>query len=192
MKSKIGLLLLIIFLFQGCIIHSLYPFYTAETIILDENLEGSWSDSGYSKNGECSYQLLSEKDKDDNFYHFTICEDGISSTFDVHLVKIGEYTYFDFYPDRSNIGKGGITDFYLMPTHSISKVNISENSLSMESINVEWLEDLFKQRKIRIKHEKVEEEIILTASSKDLQKFILKYADEEKAFEAADVYQRKK
>ena len=64
MKNKIGLLLLIVFLFQGCIIHSLYPLYTAETIILDENIEGFWI-SPYSKgNAGCPEGLLFEKDKD--------------------------------------------------------------------------------------------------------------------------------
>ena len=198
MKNKIGLLLLVIFLFQGCIIHSLYPFYTSETIILDKNLEGFWENPDASKNENCPEGLLFEKNEEDDFYHLTICENGLWSKLDVHLVRIGEYTYLDFYPDRSYSREKGkendivFTDFHLISTHSISRVTISENNLSIESINMEWLKDLFEQRKIRIKHEKIEEGIVLTASSKDLQKFIYKYSDEEKAFESADVYEKKK
>ena len=62
----------------------------------------------------------------------------------------------------------------------------------MESFKTEWLEDLFKQRKIRIKHEVIkDDEILLTASSKDLQKFVLKYEEEKKAYKDGDEYIKK-
>ncbi|MFK7772980.1 MAG: hypothetical protein AB8F94_12615 [Saprospiraceae bacterium] len=198
MKNKIGLLLLIVFLFQGCIIHSLYPLYTAETIILDENIEGFWAVPSSKKNADCPEGLLFEKAKDKNFYYLTTCEDGVSSQFETHLVKIGKYTYLDMYPERDHPrekgkdNKVGLADFHLIATHSFARVTVNESKLTMESFKTEWLEDLFKQRKIRIKHEVIkDDEILLTASSKDLQKFVLKYEEEEKAYEDEDEYIKK-
>ena len=47
--------------------------------------------------------------------------------------------------------------------------------------DIEWLEQLFKQRKIRIKHEVMEEDIIvLTAPTAELQEFVRKYAEAKK------------
>lgn len=198
MKNKIGLLLLIALLFQGCIIHSLYPLYTAETTILDKNIEGFWGYPSSNENADCPQGLLFEKVQDQNFYYLTTCEDGVSSKFETHLVKIGKYTYLDMYPmrehprEKGKENKIGVTDFHLIPTHSFARVTVNENKLVMESFNTKWLEDLFKQRKIRIKHEVIrDDEIVLTASSKDLQKFVLKYEDEKKAYDDGDEYIKK-
>lgn len=198
MKNKVGLLLLVVFLFQGCIIHSLYPLYTAETIFLDKNIEGFWTSPSSKGDADCPKGLLFEKAQDKNFYYLTTCEDGVSSKLETHLVKIGKYTYLDMYPERDHPrekgkeNKVGFSDFHLIATHSFARVTVNEKKLTMESFKTEWLEDLFKQRKIRIKHEVIkDDEILLTASSKDLQKFVLKYEEEKKAYKDGDEYIKK-
>lgn len=197
--KKIHLILLafILLLFQGCILHSLYPLYTEETIITNDQIEGFWTTDGDKKNDECPEGLLFERHKDQNHYHLTLCEDGVWSRFDVHLVKIGEYTYMDFYIDRDYPREKGkenkyvYADWHLIPTHSFSRIHLSEDQLIIENFDTDWLEKLFKERKIRIKHEMVNDEVLLTASPEDLQKFVRKYANHEKAFEEGDVYSKK-
>lgn len=196
-KNHLILLTAILFLFQGCIIHSLYPLYTEETIITNDQLEGFWTMEGNKVDNECAEGLLFERHEGQNHYHLTLCEDGVWSRFDIHLVKIGKNTYIDFYPDRDHPrekrkeNKYGLSDLHLYPTHSFSRINISENQLIIESFDMDWLEKLFKEKKIRIKHEMVDDDILLTASSKDLQKFVEKYADNKKAFQEGDVYSKK-
>lgn len=196
MKNKILLLALVMFLFQGCIIHSLYPLYTDDTIITNENIEGFWSveTSNPTEDVECPSGMLFEKVENTDHYYMTICEDGVSSKFETHLVQIGKYTYLDMYPERDHPrekgkeNKVGYSDIHLVPTHSFTRIKVSEKNLILESFKAEWLEKLFKQRKIRIKHEIVEDEILLTASSEDLQKFVKKYADEKEAFEDEEIF----
>lgn len=66
----------------------------------------------------------------------------------------------------------------------------SSKQLSIEWLNEEWLAELFEQNKIRIQHEVVydgevkddNKMYILTASTDELQKFILKYGSDPNAF----------
>ena len=54
-------------------------------------------------------------------------------------------------------------DMHLFPVHTFAKVNIEQN-------------------KIKISHEKSGQNIILTASTGELQKFVVKYGSDEDAF----------
>jgi hypothetical protein len=82
-----------------------------------------------------------------------------------------------------------VFDLHLAPMHSIAVVeSISENEVKIKWFDETWLEKMFSANKIRIRHEKVmdldlkpdEDEgmYLLTASTDELQKFIIKYRDE--------------
>jgi len=66
--------------------------------------------------------------------------------------------------------------------NTFAKVIIEDDQIGLSMFNGDFLEKLLKQNRIRIKHEKVEDSYVLTASSKELQKFVLKYAEDEDAF----------
>ncbi|MDI6784878.1 MAG: hypothetical protein QME64_12400, partial [bacterium] len=50
-------------------------------------------------------------------------------------------------------------------------------------LNLDWVKNQIDQKKIKIQHEIVNDIVVLTAPTKELQKFILKYADDTAAFE---------
>ena len=70
--------------------------------------------------------------------------------------------------------------------------------MNIQWYNEEWLIGLFKENKIRIAHEKIpyeggkavndEFQVVLTASTDDLQKFMLKYSDDPKAFKNSNPF----
>ena len=51
----------------------------------------------------------------------------------------------------------------------------------------EWIEKLFDENKIRIKHEVIDGDAVLTASTDDLQKFFTKYVNDKDAFLDPDI-----
>ena len=53
------------------------------------------------------------------------------------------------------------------------------------------MEKLLKEKPTAVKHEMVEDRLILTASTKELQKFVLKYADDDRVFTNEIVLDRK-
>ena len=77
-------------------------------------------------------------------------------------------------------------------TSKLLRVDLSPGKMVIQWYNEEWLIGLFRQNKIRIAHEKIPYvdgksdesnfQVILTASTDDLQKFMLKYMDDPNAF----------
>ena len=171
MKNKWLIAVGMIFLLQACI-PSIHPLYTADTLIFEEALVGNWSDGpdrqwDFKRGTNKNYQVI-----------FT--ENGKPVQYDVHLVQLGNSYFLDFYLDE-NLNDNYITP--LIPSHSFAKVIWKEDKMDIYFFDYEWLEKLFKQRKIRLKHEVADDNtIILTASSEELQKFVQKYAHEEAAF----------
>ena len=75
---------------------------------------------------------------------------------------------------------------HLIDTHSLVKLEI----LSSDRMNIKWLDEdklknLINDKKIKIKHEKagIDEDILLTASSGELVKFIEKLTHTENEYD---------
>jgi hypothetical protein len=69
---------------------------------------------------------------------------------------------------------------------------ITKDEVLIKWFNEEWLRTLFDQNRIKIAHEAILDEIpkdaddktyILTASTEELQKFLIKYGNEDAAFD---------
>lgn len=177
MKKVIVFLVLIIFLAQSCIF-SLHPLYTKETITYDSKIEGKWSDGDVDSNdGPITWEF---KRKQQGYELIRYSEDVDTLSYEATLVKLGDYLFLDLKKELEDDSMDDIS-FYL-PTHNFAKVLFKENKLELVFFDDAYLEKLFKQRKIRLKHEVVDDTIVLTASSEELQKFIVKYANDPKAF----------
>ncbi len=122
-------------------------------------------------------------------------EDRKPAIFDVHLIKLAGDYFFNFYPtDDIKIGvKGDQIDyfdkrfndfesFHYYPVNSFAKISFEKGQVKIALFNADYLGKLLDQKRIRIKHEKTQSGYILTAKPEELQKFIQKYSDDEKAF----------
>lgn len=93
--------------------------------------------------------------------------------------KIDDQYFLDFIPfmyDSKDTSQ--LTKEHLIVTHSVAKLDInSNNTLNLSWLDEDRIEDLFKANKLRLKHERIgiEEDLILTASSKELYAFLKKY-----------------
>ena len=80
-----------------------------------------------------------------------------------------------------------MTAYHHIPVHTLARVQYSRDSILLYWYGDEWLNELFEQNRIRIKHETVEnhdyDRQVLTASTDELQKFIKKYANDPKTSE---------
>ena len=109
--------------------------------------------------------------------------------YNVNLFKLDNTIFLDFYVEKienqtSAPSKSDVTwwSLHLLPVHTIAKLNIEGDTLKISWFDIAWLEDQLKEKKIKIRHEKNGENILLTAKTKDLQKMISKYAESEEAF----------
>lgn len=122
----------------------------------------------------------------DNSYKIVFKEkQGIETKFHAHLFSLGGNQFIDFYViDES---ENDMYEIHMIPAHTLAKIKVGR-SLEIKWFNEEWLKKLFEENRIKISHEKLklygddEESYILTASTDELQKFLLKYGDDSNAF----------
>lgn len=186
MKRIPFLLVLIFVLVQSCVIMSLHPLYTDDTIVYLEGIEGKWSDD--SAEEPTNYMEITRQQKG---YELSVYgEEGDTTIHEIVIVELGGKYFADFYKP---VAKESLTNSlaYHYPTHNFARLKMNGNKMEWYFFDGDYLKKLFEQRKIRIKHERVDDDIILTASSEELQKFIQKYADDPEAFDGGDVYLRK-
>jgi len=168
----------------GCLPTSINPLYTDKDLAFDPALAGVWSDKDDSKE-TWTFEKAGEKS-----YKFLYTEsDGKAGQFEARLLKIGDTRFLDFFPDESGIAEMNRSDFYkihLVRTHSFLKVSQIEPTLQMTPLDLKWLREFLGKNPQAIRHEKIgdgdDAQIVLTASTAELQKFVLTHLKTEGAF----------
>jgi hypothetical protein len=174
--------------FSGCVVYSFYPLYTEKDLFPNTLLLGEWLDEDGTEwkfeyaykgkkvpeNMDSTSYILTQKYKDEELQD--------SSKFSVHVIKLGESYFLDFYMEDYMNDDLLLKNFHIIPVHTFAKLTVEENSLEIHWFDQAWLEDLLKKNRIRIHHENNGDFILLTAKPAELQKFVLKYADDEAAF----------
>lgn len=176
MKQSIVLLLLMSVLFSSCIVLSFYPLYSDDTLAERPELIGTWT-----INGDGTW-IFTRDENEPGGMILTEINYGDTSRYFAALVKLGDDYFFDLQPDLSEDAH------YLSfpyPMHSFYRISFMEdNQMEVFLFDSDYLEKLFEQRKIRIKHEYDEKQgiYVLTAPTPEIQAFVRKYAHDPKAF----------
>ena len=214
MKTKGLILILTILLFSSCIVKSLQPFYTKDSLSFNEKLLGSWTDNEKGQWIVESIKAKFEQDKkegvelsEEDFRAFEAYKDGYylnyiknekEAGFVAMPFKINEQYFLDFIPIEIEDDEiNSLAAEHLLKTHSVTKLDInSDQSISFSWLSEERMKDIFDAQKIRLKHEKIgfEEDLLLTASSEELYLFLKKYmqSDIEDKWKKSDMLTLKK
>lgn len=192
MKKLISFLLLTVMavMLQGCIVKSLHPFFKESDVIFKKELLTTWTDQD---GGQWSIRPFKEKA---NAYEMHFLHNGEKDVvFLAHLFLLNNELYFDFLPLSDGVENESLTLFnlHLMPTHSIAKIAVlNKDEIQVKWLNEGWMWSLFDQNRIKISHEVIYDEApendqdktyVLTASTEELQKFVVKYGGEDAAFD---------
>ncbi len=195
MKTKGILLISAILLFSSCIVKSLQPFYTKDSLSFNEKLLGNWTDNKKGKWEIASVEDEFIKDRkegikfsEDDKKAFENYKDGyiiqyIKKEKEVGFIampfKINDDYFMDFIPiEIEDDGINSLAAQHLLKTHSVTKLDInSDNDITFSWLSERRIKDIFEANKMRLKHEKVgpEEALLLTASSEELYAFLKKY-----------------
>jgi len=198
-KKKVTLLFLGLLLLNSCIVKSLFPFFTKDTVQFEKLFLGVWQDSKEDNNqwiissvkdisaiekakktNPDSAEDLEFYDNYKNGYYAAYQEEkeNRTSIFLVVPFKLKNQLFLDFTPLIDDKNMNSLVSYHIAPTHSLAKFDISNNNnVSIKWLSSEKVENLITSDKIRIKHEKLSpnNEHILTAPSDELQKFITKF-----------------
>src|SRR6185295_9281936 len=110
----------------------------------------------------------------------------IRSTNYAFMVKLGKYYYMDYYPASEKERQSADNFFaaHYIPMHSIYRIEFNNNnSFNVQRLDGGYLEKLIKNKQIRIRHEVMEDGgIFITASTEELQQYLIKYSDVPEAY----------
>jgi hypothetical protein len=168
----------IIIAFSGCIVASLNPLYTDKDLVSDPAIVGTWGDN------EKNTFTFVEDGK--NKYECTITSDSIANNFEAHLVQLGKNRFLDLYPKDLDEKQNAINLYYrlhMVPVHSFSQIWFKNDQLYVSLLNLDWMKKQIEQNKIKIPYHESDGIIVLTGPTKEIQNFILKYANDTMAFE---------
>jgi hypothetical protein len=103
-----------------------------------------------------------------------------SSYFFGSFAYLDDQFYLDLYP--FDLGSIDFTTSHYLPVHTFSKILVYEDSLSINLFKDSWIEEQITENRVRIKHEKTDDSILITAGTEELQKFIIKYGNMSEAY----------
>jgi hypothetical protein len=177
---------------SGCLVSSLHPFYKEKDKVFDEALVGNWIDKDsciwvIRRNMVPDGFMSGKPDRPDSSYSITYYEsENAVAYLQGTLFILNGQRYVDFFPlpDEDHF-LTDMTSFHYVPAHTLARMQFKKDTAMLFWFGEEWLSELFENNRIRIDHEKVEfspdyQPNILTAETDDLQKFILKYMNDEK------------
>lgn len=159
----------------GCLVPSLHPLFTDKDKAVRTELLGDWaSEDGGER---WSFQLES-----DSSYSVAYVESNDTSWFVAHLVQLGDHFFMDLYPDPVDVLSDAYK-FHLVAAHTFSKLEFDSGVVHMSVLDAEWLRGRLDSGKLNLAHELPgPDDLVLTATTEDLQKFMLSIADESDAF----------
>lgn len=196
MKAKKTLFYLLAAILGGCIpVMSLHPLYTDQDLVFEEKLLGTWIDDS---NNIWEFKDPNEQGK---IYELIVVDDeGKKGSFAAHLVKLQNTLFLDVYPNKLPCKSQDPEDmqwsynaFLTVGVHTFMKVNSTEPQLKMQLTDDDELKKLLNEDPNAVEHTWLEDgKLVLTASTKELQAFVLKYADDKRVFIDETVLTRRK
>ena len=188
MKTKKLLFYMFAVIVGGCVpVISLHSLYTEKDIIVDKKLCGTWTDDPNSPKTTWIFEIT---DDPKNAYHLMfIDEDGNKGFFVAYLVRLQDKLFLDLFPgelpwvgEDPNRMDWPYNSLFLIPAHTFVKVDSIEPQLKLRLTLESKIEELLKENPSVVEHTSAGERIVLTGSTKKLQAFVLKYADDERVF----------
>ncbi len=170
-----------LFLSAGCV-QSLHEVYTQEQLFFEPSLAGTWT------NGEAKPTLLlvSGNEAEKVYQIYIVNEDKKKSgPYDAHIARVGEHYLVDLVAARPTIDPPAEFEAALgmaVPTHVIMLADITPPVVKLRAIDYSWMKKFVGENPSAIKFERVDSDILLTASTADLQAFFLKHRTTEGAF----------
>jgi hypothetical protein len=174
-------LLLPLLLGLSACVPSLHELYAEKDLVFEPALLGDWvEDKADSKS------LLTFAKGEGKEYKLTSIEGKDKSTFIAHVVKLGDRLFLDLASDPS-VDCPTLS----VPVHMFVLVSQTSPKLQMRGFDEGWLKRYVEKNPRALKHEIVDNDVVLTASTKQLQRFLLSHVNTKDAFKEPVQYVRK-
>lgn len=163
----------------GCIVTSVYPFYTAKVLCFEAGLVGNWKPSD---NDSEHWQFAQAGT---NAYRVTYISAQQTNVMEGHCFKLHDQLFLDLYNPQPPDGFPPP-----IPSHLALRVLQVRPTLKMAPLSNDWLKDWLQANPKAIPHrfvqigEKPQEvQVVLTAQSAELQRFLVRLLKTDAAWE---------
>ncbi len=174
-------------LFMSCV-RSLHPLFDKKDLVFEPALVGTWAEKDskntwtFQKSGDKAYSLVFYEQE-----HGSLDKEpkGDSAGFAARLGRLGKFTFLDLFPEeRDEYGntRNTLYNLHILPAHTIWRVWLEADELRLALLDNGWLKEMIQAKKVEIAHEEIDGAIIVTASTHQLQEFVLQHAEDADAF----------
>jgi hypothetical protein len=185
MTKSLKTLILFLFLALTSCIPSQYPLYIEQDVRFDPAVLGAWIDE---ESGE-TWEITRAGDKK---YKIVQTErDGKTSEYSAHLFLMGNQTFFNLTPKKSFDFQPGIDDPHLLTPHFFIRLSRDGTAFRASTLNPDWLRVFLEKNPASVRYQKINEEIMLTAPTSELRKFVLAHLETPGAFTKPVIFKQK-
>ena len=161
-----------------CVVTSVCPYYTSKELIHEPAIQGRWINC---KNPAETWTF----DQPTNFAcRLTLAEETKATVLETHAFKLNGQVFLDLFSREQ--------DYHVIPAHYLLRVDQTAPSLKLSELDDAWLTALLTNNPAAIRHHVVQNSgnpaanrIILTASTAELQEFVLRHLKNSEAWKHA-------
>lgn len=103
--------------------------------------------------------------------------------FNMRFTRLPSGAYLDLMPAPwEGLNDSEFRDFFLVRAHCVFRVSLNADSMTVLPLNPDWLRERFKAGSVRLPHEDSDDGLVITASSKQLRRFLERHGDDPGAF----------
>lgn len=166
-------------------IPSINPFYTPKDVVFEPALFGEWTVKDSEHQPERWTFERSDGKDNARAYDLTVIEgDGKQGQFHATLFKLKDHRFLDLIPADCEYATNqcDLVAFSMFPGHLLIHVASVEPELRIALCDFDWLGKYLENHPRMLMHHKEDESILLTASTKQLQRFVLKHVEDGELF----------
>ena len=165
----------LVLLMTGCTVRSLQPLYTEKDPIFEPQLLGMWVEEGDKSDGFVTFL----KDAENAYTVRT----GDSPKLQGRLMKLGGDMFLDLTPSDTDDG-------FNIPGHLFVRIRLNGDTLQTALLDSDWAEHAADAGTLGLSHLRIGSQVVLTASSKELQAFVARHAGDGSVFKNHEEYRR--
>jgi hypothetical protein len=168
------------FLLAACI-PSVNPFYTTKDLVFDARLLGEWQEKDKPQEPE----IWKFEKADDKGYKLQVTEKGgKQGQFSAHLFKLKEHYFLDLIPTDCNYAtnQADLVAASMFAGHLLARVPQIEPELKIAFTDFDWLQKQLTNNPSVLPHRREGDSLLLTASTKELQRFVLNHLGDGELF----------
>lgn len=176
-------------LLHGCgPVESFFPLYKSDDKVFEAGLVGVWKLAAPDPNNpdERNERWTFVRPGDEVSYNLklgTVGADG-GMLAKVRLVRLASGLFADFEGDTDNVAlesEDAVSPFPIKKTHMIGRMRLEKGSLEISLLKDDWVKERVKAGSFPLSHLGENDDLILTASTAELRKFMREHAEDKEA-----------